>query len=128
MTAIILTALLITSLITIIIQGSKIHELKTFIKNIPPPPIPDMKIEDDPFGDSKQKHRKGLITQRWVETDSKGDKTKHTTYAEVEEIENLGTLSRIKLINITGATQKCRDEAKEQMPEIIEQDKIEFFP
>lgn len=129
MTAIILTALLITSLIIIIIQGSKIHELKTFIKNIPPPPIPDMKIEDDPFGDDKKaKNRRGVIKGNWEETKKDGSKKHFNTYTEVEELENLGTLSRIKIINITGAPDYIVDYAKKQIPEIIEQDKIEFFP
>lgn len=126
MDVIILLILLIASCVGLLMQNMKIKKLKNYIDTHKP--IPNIDIDTDPFGaNSKTKTRRGIIKQNWTETSASGDKTKHETCAEVEEIENLGKLSRIKIINITGANATVRNVAKDQMPEIVEQNIIEFF-
>ena len=71
----------------------------------------------------KSDHRRGYIVAH--ATNREG--TKHTIRGLVEEVENLGTKSRVKYLELTGIEDYYCDTAKQILGTIIDHDKIEWI-
>lgn len=120
----------LTLVIMMINNSSLKKEIKKLNKRIDdiPPPIPNMSISEDPFADKPvSNNRRGIIKQSYSETLSDKTKKDHDAIIEVEETEQLGNMSRIKIIKITGAPLNVIKYAEQNHPEIIESVKINFF-
>lgn len=108
--------------------NKKIKALNKRIDDIPPP-IQNINISEDPFGNPVQSDkRRGIIQETFTQTLNDKSTKKHIVTVEVEEIEQLGNMSRIKIIKMTGASDYVKKYCETTTPEIIESTKIEFFP
>lgn len=125
-----LILLILTCFVLIFFQNKKIIELNKRIDNIPPP-MPNISISAeqaaDPFA-APSANRRGIIKETITETLEDKSKKNHYVIIEVEELEQLGDKSRIKILKITGSSERVRKYSETHCPEIVESSKIEFFP
>lgn len=78
-------------------------------------------VDDMP---SKSNHRRGYIS---TTAEPKSFGTTYRIRALIEEIENLGTKSRVKYLEVTGIDKCFHEQAKDVMGTIIDHNKIEWI-
>jgi hypothetical protein len=73
-------------------------------------------------------HRRGYISTTAIgKSTYDGSKRTFSIRALVEEIENLGTRSRVRYLELTGIDKEYHEEAEQVMGTIIDHDRIEWI-